>query len=78
MPRHAGKVKWFSKDKGYGFITPDHGGDDCFVHRSGIRGKAPGNGPKSLTDGAAVEYEVTAGQKGPQAIDVVEAEPYRK
>ena len=67
MARHRGKVKWFSKEKGYGFITPDRGGDDAFVHHSGIRG----SGFKSLDDGVDVEYDVVQGKKGPQAQDVV-------
>ena len=57
-----GTVKWFNDDKGYGFITPDEGGDDLFVHHSGIAG----NGFKSLDEGAKVSYEATQGQKGIQ------------
>lgn len=67
--RHRGRVKWYSAEKGYGFIIPDNGGEDCFVHRTGIRG---GNGgPRQLQQGADVEYEVKPGTKGPNAIDVV-------
>jgi cold shock protein len=62
----TGTVKWFSNDKGYGFITPDEGGEDLFVHHSGIAG----SGFKTLAEGAKVEFEVTQGQKGPQATDV--------
>ena len=62
----TGTVKWFSTDKGYGFITQDDGGKDVFVHHSEIRGE----GYKSLAEGARVEYEVEEGPKGPQARDV--------
>jgi cold shock protein len=61
----TGTVKWFSNDKGYGFITPDAGGEDLFVHFSAIAG----GGFKTLAEGAKVEFEVTQGQKGPQATD---------
>ena len=57
-----GTVKWFNDDKGYGFITPDEGGEDVFVHHSGIAG----NGFKSLEEGNKVSYEATQGQKGIQ------------
>lgn len=62
----TGTVKWFSDEKGYGFITPEDGSKDLFVHFSGISG----DGFKSLTEGARVEYEATEGQKGPQATNV--------
>ncbi len=62
----VGTVKWFNADKGYGFITPDTGGKDLFVHYSAIEGE----GHKSLTEGQKVEYEEAAGQKGPQATKV--------
>jgi CspA family cold shock protein len=62
----TGTVKWFSNDKGYGFITPDDGGEDLFEHFSAIAG----SGFKTLDEGAKVSFEVTQGQKGPQATDV--------
>jgi cold shock protein len=61
-----GAVKWFSDDKGYGFITPDEGGKDIFVHHTGIAG----NGFKTLKEGARVTYEATQGRKGLQADSV--------
>jgi CspA family cold shock protein len=61
-----GTVKWFNEEKGYGFITPDEGGDDLFVHYSGITG----SGFKSLEEGAKVTYEATQGRKGMQAENV--------
>ena len=62
----TGPVKWFSDDKGYGFITPDEGGRDLFVHFSGISG----DGFRSLTEGAKVSYEEESGDKGPKAVNV--------
>jgi CspA family cold shock protein len=63
----TGTVKWFSDEKGYGFITPDEGSKDLFVHFSNIGGE----GFKSLSEGSRVEYEAREGQKGPEATDVV-------
>ena len=65
--RHNGTVKWFNETKGFGFITPDDGGRDCFVHHSAIQGK----GFKTLEEGQRVEYEVVEGEKGPSAQNVV-------
>jgi cold shock protein len=63
----TGTVKWFNDAKGYGFIAPDEGDKDVFVHHSGIAGE----GFKSLTEGAKVEFDVREGQKGPEASNVV-------
>ena len=63
----TGTVKWFNDAKGYGFIAPEDGGKDLFVHHSNIAG----DGFKSLTESAKVEYESREGQKGPEAINVV-------
>ena len=63
----TGTVKWFNDAKGYGFIAPDGGGKDVFVHFSAISG----DGFRSLAEGAKVEFEVREGQKGPEAANVV-------
>ena len=63
----TGTVKWFKADKGFGFITPDGGGKDVFVHFSAIQG----TGYRSLEEGGRVEFEVVPGPKGPQAANVV-------
>ncbi len=61
-----GKVKWFNGKKGYGFITPDDGGKDIFVHHSAIQAE----GFRVLNEGESVAFEVVDGQKGPQAANV--------
>ena len=63
----TGTVKWFNDAKGYGFIAPDEGSKDLFVHHSAIAGE----GFKSLTEGAKVEFESREGAKGPEATNVV-------
>ena len=63
----TGTVKWFSSDKGYGFITPDDGGKDLFVHHSEIKT----SGYATLDEGQKVDYEVGEGQKGPCAKNVI-------
>lgn len=65
----TGKVKWFNESKGYGFIEPDGGGRDVFVHYSAIQGE----GYKTLSEGQPVEFEITQGEKGPQAANVLKA-----
>ncbi len=62
----TGIVKWFNDGKGFGFITPDGGEKDCFVHHSAIQG----SGFKSLREGARVELDIVQGQKGPAAENV--------
>ena len=62
----TGKVKWFNPTKGYGFIKPDDGGEDLFVHHSSIQG----DGYKSLKEEQSVTFDVEDGDKGPQAVNV--------
>lgn len=64
--RQTGKVKWFNAEKGFGFLTPDNGEKDVFVHFTGISG----SGYRTLDEGQSVSFEVTEGTKGPQAADV--------
>lgn len=63
----TGTVKWFNESKGFGFVAPDDGGADVFVHFSAIQGA----GFRTLTEGQKVSFDVTDGQKGPQASNVV-------
>jgi len=62
----TGTVKWFSDEKGFGFITPDEGDKDLFVHHTGITG----DGYRSLQEGSKVSYEAEQGDKGPKAVNV--------
>jgi len=62
----TGTVKWFSDDKGFGFITPDEGSRDLFVHHTGIIA----DGYRTLAEGARVSYEEESGDKGPKAVNV--------
>lgn len=62
----TGSVKWFNNQKGYGFIVPDEGGKDIFVHASKIKME----GWKSLEEGQKVQFEIGEGRKGPEAMDV--------
>ena len=62
----TGTVKWFSDEKGFGFITPDEGSKDLFVHHSAIEA----DGYRSLAEGSRVEYESEQGDKGPKAVSV--------
>ena len=65
----TGKVKWFNESKGYGFIEPEGGGRDVFVHFSAIQG----DGYKTLSEGQTVEFEIIQGEKVPQASNVLKA-----
>jgi len=64
--RHTGTVKWFNDAKGFGFITPENGDKDCFVHYSSIAG----SGFRTLVEGDRVEYDQVDGAKGPAAANV--------
>ncbi len=63
----TGTVKWFNEAKGFGFITPEGGAKDCFVHHTAIQGQ----GFRTLAEGEKVEFEIVDGQKGPAAQNVV-------
>jgi CspA family cold shock protein len=65
--RQNGTVKWFNDAKGFGFITPEDGAKDCFVHYSAIQG----SGFRTLVEGDQVEYDLVNGEKGPAAANVV-------
>ncbi len=66
MAKETGTVKWFNEGKGFGFLAPDAGGKDLFAHFKEIQG----TGFKTLLENQRVEYEVTQGQKGPQASNI--------
>ena len=67
MSKATGTVKWFNEEKGFGFITPDNGGSDVFVHFRAIQG----DGFKTLQEVQQVSFDIEQGQKGPQAANVV-------
>jgi CspA family cold shock protein len=66
--RNTGTVKWFNDAKGFGFITPDGGNKDCFVHHEAIQGSG---GRKTLAEGDRVEFDIVQSKKGPAAANVV-------
>jgi CspA family cold shock protein len=68
--RSNGTVKWFNDSKGFGFITPEDGSRDCFVHHSAIQS----DGFRSLAEGESVEFDLVEGEKGPAAENVTKAE----
>ncbi|MEE8061160.1 MAG: cold-shock protein [Gemmatimonadales bacterium] len=70
MSRTTGTVKWFNDSKGFGFISPENGDRDCFVHHSSIQAE----GFRSLSEGDKVEFDMVEGAKGPSAENVSKAE----
>ncbi len=70
MARVTGTVKWFNDAKGYGFITPENGSKDCFVHHTAIKA----DGFRSLAEGERVEFDIVDGAKGPAAENVTKAQ----
>jgi CspA family cold shock protein len=66
MARTTGTVKWFNDAKGFGFITPENGDKDCFVHHTAIKA----DGFRSLSEGERVEFDIVQGAKGPAAENV--------
>lgn len=66
MARKTGVVKWFNEEKGFGFVTPDDGTKDVFVHHTAING----HGFKNLNEGDRIEFDTEAGDKGPKAVNV--------
>ena len=64
--RQTGTVKWFNSEKGFGFIAPESGGDDVFVHYSALQG----DGYRNLSEGETVEFDVEQSEKGPRAANV--------
>ena len=69
MSRITGTVKWFNDAKGFGFITPENGGKDCFVHHTAIKA----DGFRTLAEGDKVEFDLVQGAKGPAAENVTKA-----
>ncbi|HJS47639.1 MAG TPA: cold-shock protein [Gemmatimonadales bacterium] len=69
MARMTGTVKWFNDAKGFGFITPENGGKDCFVHHTAIKA----DGFRTLAEGDKVEFDLVQGAKGPAAENVTKA-----
>jgi len=70
MPRVLGTVKWFNDAKGFGFITPENGSKDCFVHHTAIKA----DGFRSLAEGERVEFDIVDGAKGPAAENVTKVQ----